>query len=142
MTSSTCPNCLGVLGSVGCCRFKAEPTPKRYYFGCWGEPGHYLWTTSGNRVSCINNATPWDWSALDCGLCPGGIQVEGHAALHRKDGWTALAFWDRSIDTRPNSNSVFIAEGVHTAEEMGRISSVAFPRIWARFYFQVKVVET
>ena len=34
------------------------------------------------------------------------------------DGWTALAFWDRSLDHRRNSNSAFFWKGDHNFYQM------------------------
>jgi hypothetical protein len=97
---------------------------KVFYFGCWDAIGHFLWTPSG--VSVPLSTTPWG-NAVDTGLCPGKRdrrgevacenQREGEAALHHLDGWTALAFWDRSVDTRHGSNSAFLAEGMSVLTE-------------------------
>lgn len=113
---------------------------KVFYFGCWDAIGHCLWTPKGTSVS--TSETPWG-NAVDGGLCPGkrdrrgevapADQREGHAALHHRDGWTALAFWDRSVDKRPNSNSAFLAEGTLMLPEMMTLAWASFPRIMDQF---------
>lgn len=119
---------------------------KVYYFGCWTTIGHFLWTPNADSVPL--SAVPWG-NAVDTGLCPGkrdrrgevacDDQWEGHAALHHLDGWTALAFWDRSVDTRHGSNSVFIAEGTLSLADMIVVARDAFPALMARFTFVVRV---
>jgi len=113
---------------------------KVFYFGCWDRVGHFLWMPCGDSVPM--SETPWG-NAVDGGLCPGKRdrrgevahedQREGQAALHHRDGWTALAFWDRSVDTRPNSNSAFLAEGTRTLPEMMALAWSSFPQIMDRF---------
>lgn len=103
-----------------------------YYFGCWKELGHYLWNKHGYTVK---NQTPWQ--DIDAFLCPNGPQIQGVVKIHHKDGWTAMAFWDRSVDKRPGSNSVFIAEGIYTFEEMKNIAEKNFLSIWKRLNFKI-----
>jgi len=115
--------------------------PTMYYFGCIRESGHYLWDEhchSAGRAE--RSAIPWG-DERDAGLCPKGHQHEGHAALHYKDGWTALAFWDRSVDHRTGSNSNFFAVGTYDAHTMLALVRERFPTIWKRFGFDVRVVE-
>jgi hypothetical protein len=119
---------------------------KVFYFGCWDAIGHFLWTPYRHSVPMVE--TPWG-NAVDGGLCPGKRdrrgevahedQREGHAALHHRDGWTALAFWDRSVDTRPNSNSAFLAEGTRTLPEMMALAWSSFPAVMARLKVAIRV---
>jgi hypothetical protein len=67
-------------------------------------------------------------------------QPEGWARLHRLNGWTALAFWDRSCDTRGGSNSALIARGEHTAAEMVELFRRAFPAVWERITRRFQLV--
>jgi hypothetical protein len=107
-----------------------------YYFGCAGEPGHYLWEPGLHGTSRFKN--PWG-NQIDTGLCPKGTgyEVEGEAALHKKDGFTAISFWDRSGDSRHQSNSSFIAQGDFTFGQMLELAKQHFPQIMARFKFQI-----
>ncbi len=47
-------------------------------------------------------------------------------------GWTALAFWDRSSDRRGGSNSAILAAGTLDFEAMVAIAADNFPSVWAR----------
>lgn len=100
-----------------------------FYFGCYQRSGHFFWSPGMRNDWHAEKAIPWEH--VDGVLCPGSTgdpnrptwemkrpQVQGEAALHRKDGWTALAFWDRSVDERGGCNSMLFAEGTHSFEEM------------------------
>lgn len=119
-----------------------------YYFGCWRDSGHYLWAP-GRCSVWGNHDCPWQDYELDAKLAPGTTlvrgrhrtpheQPEGIAALHHKDGWTAIAFWDRSVDRRSGSNSAFILRGTHSFDETLRLARDAFPEIFARFAFEIR----
>ena len=121
---------------------------KIYYFGCWDErKGHFLYKPNGHRPDVSESkATPWPSFYA---LCPRGDedyvpteeQVEGHASLCYKDGWTSLGFWDRSADPRGNSVSVFLAEGTYGPSAMIEIAKASFPTVWRRYGFEVRVVS-
>lgn len=105
---------------------------KTIYFGCKGETGHYLYIDGKRQLS--TNIIPWD--QVDGVLCPFNRKA-GSAKLHHKDGWTALAFWDYSIDKRPGSNSVFFIEGIHGFYHMIQFGKNYFPEIMKRFDFPI-----
>lgn len=121
---------------------------RAYYFGCRDHAGHCLYDAAGGTmVQSVRypGNNPWGLE-IDGGLCPGGRdhrsadgveQPEGRALIHRKDGWTALAFWDRSLDPRPNSCSVFLVEGTHDFASMLTLAKRYFPMVVARFKFQI-----
>jgi len=114
-------------------------SPRIYYFGYNGS-GHHM-VNEGFEVlpwSMKDDCTPWGMFT-DGTLCPDlkGYQTEGVAALHHKDGWTALAFWDRSGDKRFNSNSAFFTQGEYTFEEMLAIAKERFGGVFARIKFQI-----
>jgi hypothetical protein len=90
------------------------------YFGCWQESGHYLHDPTGSLPRReARELIPWDLAELDTGLAPKRVRErEGIAKLHVKKGWAALAFWDRSVDQRFQSNAVFLVKGATTAEEV------------------------
>jgi hypothetical protein len=119
---------------------------KVFYFGCYDDKGHYALAADGlglrysaeERDFVKNN--PWSYK-IDGGLCRSWPQTEGEALIHHKDGWTALSFWDRSIDSRPGSNSNFLAEGTYTFAEMVEIATKNFPSIMKRFKFPVKDIN-
>jgi hypothetical protein len=109
---------------------------KIYYFGCIHEAGHFLWEppSHGARKEAT---TPWGRNP-DGTLCP--KRGEGGALLHHKDGWTAIAFVDYSVDTRPGSNSAFLAEGIFTFDEMKQLAAQHFPEVWQRFRNMIHLV--
>jgi len=125
---------------------------RAFYFGCYKHPGHYLWVPGmgSHSMSLLAKTIPWG-DHVDGGLCPGKkgrdgwtrsygtAQVEGQAEHHVLDGWTAVAFWDRSGDSRPGSNSAFIFEGVFTFEGVIARSKEVFPEIWKRITFEVSL---
>lgn len=116
--------------------------PRLLYFGCWpGDQGHFLYNEHGRNERIIR----LPWARIDCRMQPGVAwdelrkeyrcnepQTEGIGRLHYKDGWTALCFWDRTEDTRLNSNSNFFAEGTYTEEEMHELAGLVYPKIWLR----------
>ena len=102
-----------------------------YWFGCGDETGHYLYSVK--RSIDWKTETPWGgWKDLDGVLAPKGDSkdVLGIATLTHKDGWTALAFWDRSQDPRRGSNVVFLANCELDFKQAVVACSVRFPR-WA-----------
>ena len=125
-----------------------------YYFGCWRDSGHYLKHPGGSSVhSADEKVRPW--KMIDGCLPParrdrpdrrGYARVlkeagQGKAALHYKDGWTAIAFWDRSVDKRGASNSAFFVRGTHSWEDAVRIARKHFPSVWKRFPFEVVLYQ-
>lgn len=105
------------------------------HYGCWNDVGHYL--RESRYLYGDRKDLPWD--NIDGGLCPDKIngQIQGDAILHHRDGWTAISFWDRSVDSRGGSNSNFFAEGNHSFEEMVQIAKDKFPNIMSRFKFEI-----
>jgi hypothetical protein len=138
--------------------FDALASPARLqamllYFGCIKQVGHRLWSRGPEPMPWIRSAPidaqPWG-KAIDGGLCPGvreldgrtvtpEHQIEGVSRLVHDHGWTALAFWDRSVDDRPGSCSVWVAEGMHSAEAMIAAARAGYPTVWARYSFPVVV---
>lgn len=104
----------------------AEIKAPVFFHGVYGpddrmraQAGHFWCGPFGGRVESYEVPTPWGTSpdgtlALRSGSGAGysgdGAELaEGRAALHHADGWTALAFWDRSgVDKRGACNSVFV----------------------------------
>ena len=121
-------------------------TVEIYFFGCWnGSVGHYLHEPSGRtRWDVLESGQPWGYS-IDSNLTPPGpgstsdrrVEIEGHAALHHKDGWTGLAWWDRSVDTRGACNAGLYARGTFTIEEMIALGREHFPHVMARFTYTI-----
>lgn len=122
-----------------------------YYFGCWGCLGHYLYDSQQRSVNDDKSEIPHAWrrGALDGAFAPrrgsGRYSEEypqGVAAHTSKDGWTLIAFWDRTGDSRGNSSSTFLAKGDFTFEQMVAMAKFEFPDLWKRFRFEVKKLES
>ena len=90
------------------------------------------------------------WPMIDCALCPGvrhvrqgdeigdvqrRFQVEGQCVLHYRDGWTALAWWDRSGREGYWSNSALFAQGAFTVDEMLAMGRAQFPCVMGRMTY-------
>lgn len=130
--------------------------PRMYYFGPWDCAGHYFFDEHG-RDTFERNISRFPFGhygegriGVDCRLQPGCFQdergrrrrdhskeIEGHAALHHIGGWTALSFWDRSVDTRGACNSTYFAEGIFTFEEMVEMAKTRFAKRWNKMKFEV-----
>jgi len=110
---------------------------RKLYFGCWSEEEkrHLLRDLKGETLPIYRNVIPW--KDFEGTLCPKSTRKEGIAKLHHKEGWTALAFWDNSIDKRPGSKSVFFARGTHNFNGMKQIARYNFPEIMNRYDFPI-----
>lgn len=132
--------------------------PVMFYFGPWDCAGHYLFSEGGGSVDDRKRGDfPWDeWGRrgdpIDGCLQPGcvyvhdrweprGPQVEGQAVLHHKKGWTALCFWDRSVDSRGGCNSNYFARGTFTFDQMVAMAKERFAVRWNRMKFEVSEVK-
>ena len=113
-----------------------------YYFGALDDSGHYAYLEGGRRVdpNVWIKVCPWGFEA-DGGIQPKGHQREGEAIIVRKNGWTALTFWDRTMDHRPGSHSTYIADGNFTFAEMVELAKARFPARWQAMKFEVRLVE-
>jgi hypothetical protein len=125
--------------------------PKRtdaFYFGCVREAGHYMHDVWLRRSPKMPAGCPWNDHNLDgtmqpngrkpgSSYCPPGPQIEGHALVHRSNGWTALGFWDRSVDSRGGGNSCFIFKGDYDFDTMCKLAAEHFPTVWSRFTFPI-----
>lgn len=113
------------------------------YFGCIDQPGHYLWDDQLQKVNMLVRKE-MKWLLEMDGLLPPQhhMQIEGEAMVHHIHGRTIMAFWDRSVDSRPGSNSLFIVRGIKSFNEMYRISRETFPSIFARLGFPIRFGST
>jgi hypothetical protein len=122
--------------------------PRAYYFGPWSQAGHHLYGRGGSSAYHAEQMIPWssidgelqphrESCRRDSGYCGCGSGPEGEALLHHRNGWTALSFWDRSVDRRGNCNSTYFAEGDFSFNEMVAIAKAQFGERWAKMGFQV-----
>jgi len=105
-------------------------SPKWYYFGCVGQPGHHLFEEGLHSAAYGHPLARFDGS-----LCIPHDSRLYLAALTRLGGlgYTALAFFDQTVDSRPGSNSIFFAPSlaIHP-EPMLEMAKLRFPKIFAR----------
>lgn len=141
-----------------------RPDVEVYYFGCLGEVGHFFHIKRGMRAGHdgdlefelgqhlrgLDGAHCWNGRGRDGRRSysserdetEGLAIVRHHAGTPRSmDGWTTLAFWDRSIDRRGASNSLFITRGHLSFAQIVRASKHQWPQVWARFTFGVVEVD-
>jgi len=121
-----------------------------FYFGPWDQAGHHM--RSADRPtdrsmeleerraeSNFTRTNPWGCH-VDGQLCSKNT-TEGLALIYHKGGWTAMSFWDYTIDTRPGSHSTYLAEGTFTFEEMVEMAKSRFAERWSKMAFKVELVS-
>lgn len=109
---------------------------KSIYFGCMlGGKGHYFFDEKNHSIKDHQIDMPWDLSVVDGKLTPQGVQIEGIVKHHQKDGWTAIAFWDRSGDQRYGSHSTFFFDKLMNVKEAILQAKLSFPFMFARIKF-------
>lgn len=123
------------------------------YFGCsrgvWGhrEAGHCFHGPDGRSLSTRDTERAQPFGMPDGKYAPRlpGYRdreaPQGQAALHHKDGWTLLAFWDRTGDSRGNSNSNFIFDAELAFDEAVAAAREHFGELFERFNFDVAPYE-
>lgn len=103
----------------------SDATPEVLYFGCLAQCGHHLRSRRGPDPQW--NSTPWR------GNIDGGIlektrdQSNGRAVYDNKGGWSAVAFWDNSVDTRPGSHSTFLVREILAPEVVLELAKQQWP---------------
>lgn len=108
------------------------------YFGCIGAGrGHNLFKSENGHPRYQHfYSTPWGRD-IDTGLCPKPEpkQPDGVLCYRVKDGWSAIAFWDRSGDQRPGSNTVFLVNAFVPALELLELARRQWPDVFKRENF-------
>jgi len=106
------------------------------FFGCEGQCGHFLRDKlDGQRRY---GSTPWK-NDLDTGLLQ-EPEEEGQVFFHQKDGWTAIAWWDRSgPDKRPGCNTAFLVAELVPAEVLLAEAKIQWSGIFSRAHFQIRL---
>lgn len=116
------------------------------YFGCGSESGHYLFDPHRGRF--------WPEHAIDRRLakfdgvlppCPEPRACDYRASFNRLGalGYSALSWWDRTVDTRPASNSTIFAPSLKIpAEEMLAEAPRWFPWVFKRLPVQLTLIAS
>jgi hypothetical protein len=104
------------------------------FFGCLGRAGHYL--KSKSNPSIRYHETAWG-NSLDGGILEGKSDfVNGECVVAKKDGWTAVNFWDRSGgDTRPGCHTCFLAHADISGQQLIELAKVQWPEVFSRHGF-------
>jgi hypothetical protein len=110
-----------------------------YFFGCIDGPGHFMHAADGSPRRYYHDQP---FGKLDGGLQPTGQEIQGRALVHHRDGWTAVSFWDRSVDKRGGCNGNFLANKTLSFDEMMVLAREHFPRVMARFPFEIVNVSS
>ena len=113
-----------------------------YYFGCHSKEdiGHFFFSPGMRRSKRhdVDELVPWGYG-VDSKDFMDPQQIEGRAVLKRKDGWTALAFADRSADSRGNSKSVFLFDCLLDFHGALARAKEQFPEVFDRFAFAIQL---
>jgi len=111
--------------------------PTYIYFGCWDKHDSYGYGFHGPGRKHLQGKFPegWPWGyEVDGGLQPHEPQrhIQGHCKMNHKDGWTCLAWWDMTADSRPAScSAVAVDRDANLAEMLGILRN-QFPEVLAR----------
>ncbi len=95
-------------------QFPDSQPDRELYFGCGRLPrvGHYVWLPHFRAITHNDPHRLW-LERNDGNLQPQDTdEREGSAALVHWGHFTTLAWWDRSVDQRPGSNSVVLVPGL------------------------------
>lgn len=106
-----------------------DATRRCFYFGTWRGAGHY-WRNRHGRYHEAFTETPFQYP--DGTYQPDNGQEQGPATLRHVEGWTILAWWDRTEDKRSGCCSALAFEGKVTFEAMVDLLHEHFPRVAAR----------
>lgn len=127
-----------------------------FYFGCIGGPGHNFHAARRTRADAYalerSVSAALGRGGLDARLCWNSPRTERDRYERRNEteglafrtcngGWTAVSFWDRSVDQRGACNSAFIVRGEMTFAQVIRAAKQGWPKVWSRFTFPVIEVD-
>ena len=106
-----------------------------FYFGCDREAGHYLFGQGMRRGYTYGDRLCEALGHFDGCLCLPKNEGLYRASLTRLGGlgYSALAFWDCTVDKRSGSNSIFFAPSLKCSPEtIMRGAEKFFPAVFAR----------
>lgn len=111
---------------------------KLIYFGCIREAGHYYWTHEnygrffGEGLASLLGCNPRLIEHFD-GVYPPWPEKElGRYQESIVPPVRIVAWWDRTVDSRPGSNSALIGTGYDSAQEMLDDAPKWFPSVMKR----------
>lgn len=105
-----------------------------FYFGCGREAGHHLFKK--NKMTADHNPLTERLQRLDGDLAPAfNRQLLYHAAFSRLGalGYSAVSWWDHTVDTRTGSNSTIFAPTLFTSkDDILYYAKPMFPWVFSR----------
>jgi len=109
---------------------KDLPAANVYYFGCWGQAGHYLHHPSGRTLYDRPLNVPLSDSELDCNekLLPLKEKV-GDGKLTYLSNWdfTVISWWGSPWDKRGKVNTSILVKGKHDVDSAWDLFQRVFP---------------
>ena len=109
---------------------------KTYYFGCLGDgaTGHFLYHENLTAVGHYEKTKlPFRYQILDGSMFrPDEPQEQGKWRMAYIGGITIFYCWDRTGDSRGNSNSAFLYEGQFNEEQCVNLTKEKYPKLWER----------
>lgn len=105
---------------------------------CAGYDQKYLESTDFNSIRNLHK----EFDRLDGGFCIKGTYENFKAKLTRLDGFTVLAFWDQTGDSRPNSHSTFVMKGPWHFPQMIEQLKKAAPALFKRYNTEIELVHS
>ena len=110
-----------------------EPCSTVLYFGCIHGPGHYLHHPTEGEVPRKDRSHPWG-NRIDGWVLRDSKAKVALGAVHSSkiNGWTLVAWADRSVDSRHGSHSTFIVEADITPERLIELAREQWPQVFSR----------
>lgn len=113
------------------------------YFGCGDRPGHFFWKPERfpHRFGPDprHHLPTFPWEHVDGTLPPQDDRTEGVAVAHYANGWTALAWWDYSVDSRGGCNSALFVNEHVTPKRLIELGREHFPAVFERINYGIKL---
>ena len=115
------------------------------YFGCFKDKGHFLYDEYGSTVRdhhvdlMFRGENMAFLKRMDAVYTYGTAQRQSLYNEVIIGNFRILAWWDRSVDTRPGSNSALIGRGYSSDVEMLADYSIRYPHIAARQPMPTKI---
>jgi hypothetical protein len=103
-----------------------------YYFGCRQVCGHY-WHLGTVQ---LYNGAPWWGEPTE--VLPEYPQVQGVVRCSQYEGWNVFSFWDRSVDRRPGSYSLFATKAELSNEEFLKRAQTEYPWVFERLGYELQ----
>jgi hypothetical protein len=113
------------------------------YFGCGDQAGHYIFPEGRSGTHGYGRPILERLSLFDGKLAPFNDRTPYRAVFSRIGslGYTALSWWDNTVDKRPGSNStIFCPTIVMTPVHLLAEGQRRFPWVFARLPEPLKIV--